>query len=258
MRSFLMSALSVVAFLLLLLAFSQRQSPGVSVADEIFRSVLSAATDAAGNDGRALALVSAFRDKVRVADIASRNEPHAFTPFYVVRSPADARALGVDATHASFHFVDGAFAFVARQEWSRWFLGAVALHEMSHWEDIFLTHREPFDASEDQAFLGEVRAHRLEAAAIDRMSGGRYLATIERALSDRRLSRPLNGTGLRSLVQPVGWDEVKRVLPGEPLSEDEAASLTASLLVTSLLVQCDTPEEELAAYRLALRTLGYP
>ena len=99
----------------------------------------------------------------------------------------------------------------------------LAIHELEHIASM-VSGREARLQGREPYLAGEVRAYSVEGAAADVVSGGRYLAAVEKAIDDGRFA---SSVAIASLNGTRSLDEISRKLdrvisPHAPASTGEA------------------------------------
>lgn len=160
---------------------------------------------------------------------------------------------------ASFFFSRGDLNFVDAWEYEDWYLGVLVLHELSHWDDIVVSKREPPNSRQftDAWTDGELRAHTLENRMLDRQTNGRFSETLARVLRDERLSGPGPVGAPFRVPTEAGQGELLRAFGDTPRSSSEFGNRAGSAMVAFLMLQVgNTGPEARAAYNWMVRTGG--
>lgn len=200
-------------------------------------------------------LVEQFRDRTAGARQVAprqwmifRRNAEGKTPFIFV-SPADVRMFRLPIrSHFSFDGVG--FKFLVQSDWSEGYLGALLLHEMTHWDDVVLSKREVMngDTHSDSYLQGELRAYRVETDALNCLTDGVFGEVAAQVISDPSLSAPVPGTSI-TLPTPAGAELLHRAFPGMPATMHEQANRNATGLFGLIALQDENPKQQLAAMR---------
>jgi len=220
--------------------------------------VTDAAEKAAAGDAYAEGLVKAFREQVKPARVMPGGSYQIILgstmpktiPFPIVLVSGKEVSLLDHRPVAVFTFSGDAFIFLADQPWQDWFLGVIALHEMVHWDDQVLSKRESMSSRDNEWVAGEVRAHDVEIAALDRLTGGKFLTAIRSLVADpaRCVKRPGQAFCTTNDVE-VEQRLIASIWPDQPKSEDEFINRGGSIAVAIVLAQASDQQKKIEAYK---------
>lgn len=234
--------------------------------DAFLRRITQAAESAAEGDDYAERLVALFKERVAATRVLpggvwlimsrgdSGGDPRKLaerTPILLV-AREEAGNLGHPPQSTFMFSNEGAFIFIESDPWSDWFLGVLAIHEMVHWDDLVISKREePGTTYTEDWLMGEVRAHGLETAVLDRLTDGRLTEAIADVLGSSELSQAPDASGWRVPTR-AGWRRLAKIWPDQPLSLDEQANRDGAVLIACLFAQGKSQRDFMEAYRWVL------
>lgn len=156
---------------------------------------------------------------------------------------------GVDAPRPTpFSYEPGGFVYIDNLGWQETDLGPVIMHHLTHWAEGVTHDARHTEDGDGQLYGEELRAHAAERSALDRVTGHRYDAAVERVLADPHLAESRHNMYFR-LPTEAGANVLAGVWQGEvSLSLEEVHWRGKMGMTDVLLPQCQTSEQMAQAF----------
>jgi hypothetical protein len=186
-----------------------------------------------------------------------RSDPGDVQHRYYIRflfvSDHEAAILGFEPSNAMMYEPrNKAFIFPARGDVSGLVLGAAALHEMVHWEQVSNDDRDPLAVQPPERAEREVAAYVRQFQALRRFGDGKIGANFYRIAEDTSIFCRRDGA---FLLYREGWRRLQSAFPNDipPLSEFEQ-NMRGGFLHMMVMIHHTPPEYHPQTYWKTIRS----
>ncbi len=126
--------------------------------------------------------------------------------------------------------------------------GVTILHELNHWNEYFFEKMRYNDLGTEERAKEELRAHKIQYDALDRVTGGNYSKMVAEVLKDPKLKKPLSGHP--NLYEPTeaGLKMLEQVLDAPAKGSVDQATRDNTFGFGVILAQGKTVAEQVRIY----------